>query len=167
MESESVRISVEPMTPKDLDRVVEIENESHQSPWSRRAFMSEVTENPVARYYVVRQSGQIVGYVGMWVILDEAHITNIAVTPSRRRQGIARTMLVSMFQEALNMGATRMTLEVRLSNTGAQTLYRELGFVDRGRRVGYYSDTNEDAIIMWKEDLAPAPPLEDRLKWMM
>ncbi|MGE5579993.1 MAG: ribosomal protein S18-alanine N-acetyltransferase [Bacillota bacterium] len=160
-------IRIEKMTLQDLDRVLEIEAQSYKTPWSRRAFTSEITENSYAHYYVARADGKIVGYVGMWVILDEAHITNIAVDPAFRRKRIGQRMLESMFEKAKSLGATRMTLEVRVSNTGAQTLYKKLGFADRGLRKGYYTDTNEDAIIMWKDDLGPQKPKEDQVKWMV
>jgi len=159
-------ITIEPMRVSDLDRVLEIEAVSYPTPWSRRAFQSELTENSYAHYFVARHNGEIVGYVGMWTILEEAHITNIAVHPDFRRKGVGRRMLLAMFEEAKRYGCTRMTLEVRVSNYSAQALYKELGFVNRGIRKGYYSDTNEDAYIMWKDDLGPARPKEERLRWM-
>jgi len=163
----AVDFRIEKMTLQDLDRVLEIEAQSYKTPWSRRAFTSEITENTYAHYYVARSGGKIVGYVGMWVILDEAHITNIAVDPAYRRKGIGQKMLEAMFEKAKGFGASRMTLEVRVSNTGAQALYKKLGFQDRGLRKGYYTDTNEDAIIMWKDDLGPQKPKEEQVKWMV
>ena len=162
-----LEIEIEKMTPADLDRVMEIETLSYRTPWSRRAFLSELTENSYAHYFVARHRGKIVGYVGMWVILEEAHITNIAVDPAYRRQKVAWRLLEDMFRRAKELGATRMTLEVRVSNVNAQDLYRKLGFVDRGIRKGYYTDTNEDAIIMWKDDLGPQKPKQDQVKWMV
>lgn len=162
-----VNIEIEPMTLQHLDRVLEIEALSYSTPWSKRAFVSEVTDNSYAYYYVARKDGIIVGYVGMWVILEEAHITNIAVAPDYRRLGIGQAMLEAMFSKAREKGATRMTLEVRVSNLGAQALYRKLGFADRGTRKGYYTDSNEDAIIMWKDDLGPQKPRERRVRWMV
>lgn len=162
-----VNIEIEPMTLQHLDRVLEIEALSYSTPWSKRAFVSEVTDNSYAYYYVARKDGIIVGYVGMWVILEEAHITNIAVAPDYRRLGIGQAMLEAMFSKAREKGATRMTLEVRVSNLGAQALYRKLGFADRGIRKGYYTDSNEDAIIMWKDDLGPQKPRERRVRWMV
>ena len=162
-----LEIKIEKMTPADLDRVMEIVALSYRTPWSRRAFMSELTENSYAHYFVARHDGKIVGYVGMWVILEEAHITNIAVDPAYRRKKVAWRLLQDMFRKAKELGATRMTLEVRVSNLSAQDLYRKLGFVDRGIRKGYYTDTNEDAIIMWKDDLGPSKPKQDQVKWMV
>jgi ribosomal-protein-alanine N-acetyltransferase len=158
---------IDKMTLADLDRVLEIEALSYKTPWSRRAFTSEVTENSYAHYFVARHEGKIVGYVGMWVILDESHITNIAVDPEFRRHRIGQRLLLAMFEKAKEYGASRMTLEVRVTNTGAQTLYRNLGFADRGLRKGYYTDTNEDAIIMWKDDLGPQKPKAEQVKWMV
>lgn len=162
-----LEMTVDKMTVKDLDRVMEIEAVSYPTPWSRRAFESELTENAYACYFVARHDGEIIGYVGMWVILDEAHITNIAVHPDHRRCGAGRMLLESMFERARDKGATKMTLEVRASNLAAQNLYRKLGFVARGIRKGYYTDLNEDAIVMWKDDLGPSKPLEQRVRWLV
>ncbi|MGI6643969.1 MAG: ribosomal protein S18-alanine N-acetyltransferase [Bacillota bacterium] len=164
---EILDVVLERMQLKHLDRVMEIEALAYQTPWSRRAFQSEITENSYAHYFVVRFKGEIVGYVGMWVILEEAHITNIAIHPDYRRRGIARFVLESMFEKAKELGSTKMTLEVRVSNEGAIRLYRSLGFVDRGIRKGYYTDTHEDAIIMWKDDLGPMKPRDQQVKWMV
>lgn len=160
-------VRIEKMTLNDLDPVLEIEAVSYRTPWSRRAFTSELTENSYAHYFVARHDGRVIGYIGMWVILEESHITNIAVDPQFRRHGIGRRLLEDMFDRAAELGATRVTLEVRVSNTGAQSLYRQLGFADRGRRKGYYADTNEDAVIMWKDDLGPQKPKENQVKWMV
>ncbi|MGI6620779.1 MAG: ribosomal protein S18-alanine N-acetyltransferase [Bacillota bacterium] len=161
------RLVISKMTTKDIDEVLAIERQSYPTPWSRNAFTSELTSNLYAHYFTARIDGTLVGYFGMWVFFDEAHITNIAVDPRFRRQGIGERMLRFAFSKARELGATKMTLEVRLSNHGAQNLYRKLGFQDRGIRKGYYSDTNEDAIIMWKDDLGPESPEEDEVKWMM
>jgi len=160
-------ILFEKMTVDDLDRVLEIEKLSYPTPWSRRAFESELRENAYAHYFVARQGGEVVGYIGMWVILDEAHITNIAVHPAFRRCGIGEALMRFSFDKARELGASRMTLEVRVSNLPAQTLYKKLGFQERGLRKGYYTDANEDAIIMWKDDLSTGKPLEEKVKWMV
>lgn len=153
------------MMLKDLDHVLEIEQKSFPTPWSRRSFVSELTENVYAHYVVAEQNGTIVGYSGMWVILDEAHITNIAVRPESRGQGIGEFLLRDMIERSKSRGARRMTLEVRVSNTVAQNLYKKLGFQARGRRKGYYSDTGEDAIVMWLDDLGPEKPVDDGVKY--
>lgn len=166
-ETESRQITIEPMTLDDLDEVLGIENVSYPTPWSRRAFESELTGNSYARYFVARKGRAVVGYIGMWVILEEAHITNVAVHPDHRRQGIGEKLMLHCIEEARKMGATRMTLEVRVSNIVAQNLYKKLGFEAKGIRKGYYSDTNEDAIVMWKYDLGTEPLMHNRLKWML
>jgi ribosomal-protein-alanine N-acetyltransferase len=102
---------------------------------------------------VAREFNRIVGYAGMWVILDEAHVTTIAVDPLHRRQRIGERLLAALIDESLKRGARWVTLEVRKSNLGAQTLYRKYGFKDIGVRKGYYSDNREDAIVMWTGNL--------------
>lgn len=151
----------------DLDQVVEIEKLCYQTPWSRQAFVSELVTNEYAHYIVCRLSGKIVGYAGMWVILDEAHVTNIAVHPDYRGRGLGRLLLKELIERAKCRGATKMTLEVRKSNTVAQNLYYSFGFEARGIRKGYYSDTNEDAIIMWKDDLGEVDRgRADEIRWI-
>lgn len=147
-------IYISEMSLADLEEVLEVEHTSFLSPWSKRAFFSELTENLYADYVVARIDDQVVGYAGMWLILDEAHITNIAVHKDYRGQGIGERLLQEIFVRARARGARRMTLEVRVSNMVARHLYEKMGFVPRGVRKGYYADTKEDAIIMWKEDLA-------------
>lgn len=139
-----------PMEVKHLPQVLDIEQRSFPTPWSKKAFMGELRHNRFAHYYVCLLSDRVVGYAGMWVILDEAHVTNIAVDPHYRRKDLGKQLLLYLIQCTLYYGADKITLEVRPSNTGAQKLYRELGFADVGVRKGYYTDNNEDAIIMWK-----------------
>jgi len=145
------------MQPSDLDEVLAIERVSFPTPWSRGAFMAELFDSSRSCYLVAKLNGRVVGYIGVWLILDEAHITNIAVHPCYRRRGIGRKLLRSMMRVAASRGAKRMTLEVRASNIGAQRLYEQLGFTSVGVRRGYYHDNNEDAIIMWKEGLPLGP----------
>ncbi|HEY8450428.1 MAG TPA: ribosomal protein S18-alanine N-acetyltransferase, partial [Bacillota bacterium] len=123
------------------------------TPWSERAFRGELTANHYAHYFVAEVDGAVAGYAGLWIILDEAHVTNIAVHPDFRRRGVAQKLLETLFQRAAQRGCDRMTLEVRKSNIAAQTLYRRFGFEAKGIRRGYYTDTNEDAIVMWKYGL--------------
>lgn len=160
------RIEVTEMQLGDLDGVMGIEEQSFPTPWSRRAFWSELTQNIYAHYIVARLNGALVGYGGMWVILDEAHVTNVAVHPEYRRLGIGRRIMNELMDRARSRGATRMTLEVRRSNTGAQRLYEELGFVAKGIRKGYYADLKEDAIIMWKDDLGKQKNPWYRVPWL-
>ena len=143
------RLTIAPMRVEDVGRVLEIEQLSFPSPWPRNAYTHELQENRLACYLVARLMHRVVGYTGMWVILDEAHVTTIAVDPSYRRRQIGERLLVALIEEAMRRGARWVTLEVRPSNTGAQAMYRKYGFKELGTRKRYYSDNNEDAIIMW------------------
>ena len=137
----------------NIEQVVQIEEQCFSSPWSASAFMYEITYNNLAHYIVALKEGKIIGYAGMWVILSDAHITNIAVCPRHRGEKYGETIMLEMMARACFFGASKMTLEVRVSNAQARQLYRRLGFVDRGCRKKYYSDNNEDAIIMWRDQL--------------
>lgn len=137
------------MTLQDLDRIVEIEQLSFTLPWSRSSFYQELTNNPYARYIVMEYDGQIIGYCGMWLVMDEAHITNIAVLPQFRGKKLGEALMRQAMTLAREEGAQTMTLEVRVSNTVAQSLYRKLGFLNGGIRKRYYSDNQEDALVMW------------------
>jgi ribosomal-protein-alanine N-acetyltransferase len=139
-----------PMEEHHLDEVVQIEQGSFPTPWSKEAYYKEIKENSFAYYYVYLVEEQVVGYAGMWIIIDEAHITNIAVHPKFRGQKIAQALLINLMQRAIGLGAEQITLEVRPSNKVAQRVYGKLGFCPVGIRKGYYTDNKEDAIIMWK-----------------
>jgi len=141
------------MELRDIEAVVELEKLSFSTPWSREAFYSELLENPLACYLVAKYAGKVIGYIGMWIIQDEAHITNLAVHPQYRRQHVGKALLAMLINYAKLHGVTRMTLEVRESNVAAQALYRQFGFTSQGVRKGYYTDNNENAIIMWKDAL--------------
>lgn len=149
------KVCFEPMRVTDLDEVLAIENRSFTTPWSRAAYHRELVTNGYAAYIVGRLGGKVVSYGGMWVILDEAHITNIAVHPNLRNRGLGRLTMLALERKAAELGASRMTLEVRVSNAVARHLYESLGFRGTGIRRNYYSDTHEDAIVMWK-DIAPS-----------
>lgn len=140
---------VRPMLESDLEKIMEIEQASFTSPWSPFAFTSELKENDYARYFCLEVSGQIVGYMGLWFILEEGHITNVAITPLYRGNQWGEYLMRFVMKMMLSEGMERMTLEVRASNSSAQQLYERLGFVKAGVRKGYYSDNREDAIIMW------------------
>ena len=141
--------SVELMRAGDLDEVLAIECASFTMPWSRGAFLYEIEQNRVARCRVVRDDDGVVGYVCVWEIADEVHVTNIAVHPAHRRRGIARGMLDLLLAESRARDLRLVVLEVRPSNQAALSLYRKAGFVPIGRRKQYYTDTHEDAIVMW------------------
>ncbi|NLM69153.1 MAG: ribosomal protein S18-alanine N-acetyltransferase [Firmicutes bacterium] len=142
---------IDKMNVSDIPGVQVIERHSFTTPWSMQAFITEITENDCAHYLVMRRVEQVVGYIGMWVIVDEGHITNVAVHPVWRRQGIGTKLLKAMDRLAYELGVRKMTLEVRVSNHKAQALYRKLGYRDAGIRPKYYLDNGEDALIMWKE----------------
>ncbi|MCL6611035.1 MAG: ribosomal protein S18-alanine N-acetyltransferase [Peptococcaceae bacterium] len=137
------------MLPEHLDQVMAIELKSFPIPWSHRTFMFEVTENDFAFYIVALLNGRVAGYAGMWIVLDEAHVTNVAVHPELRGRGVGRALMTELLGRAAVLGADRITLEVRVSNRAARSLYKSLGFVEKGLRRKYYSDNNEDAVIMW------------------
>ncbi len=136
------------MRGDDLDEVVAIERLSFTLPWSRGAFLYEMEQNRVARCFVMRDGSRVIGYVCVWEIGEEVHITNIAVHPDMRGHGIGRTLLTSVIDEAQQHGARVVALEVRPSNREARGLYDSFGFRVVGRRKGYYYDTGEDALVM-------------------
>jgi ribosomal-protein-alanine N-acetyltransferase len=127
----------------DLDRIC------FAAPWTRGDFEKEVGQNILATYMVAESGGQLIGYAGIWVVIDEGHITNVAIHPDRRDQGIATMLLSELLEAARQMGARRFTLEVRPSNASAVALYEKFGFRTKGYRKGYYGDNGEDAAIMW------------------
>lgn len=137
------------MQVSDLPRVEIIENRAYTTPWPIHAYQSELCHNQSARYIVMVQDLEVIGYCGFWIILDEAHITTIAVDPDIQGKGYGKKLLTYIMALAKEWGIKKMTLEVRVSNTKAQSLYEKLGFKQEGIRRGYYSDNREDAIIMW------------------
>lgn len=143
--------SLEPLAPADLDEVLAIERLSFSTPWSRGAFLYEMRQNPAARCWVARGAPPgpaVLAYLCLWEIPPEIHITNVAVHPELRRQGIARALLAAILEDARRRGLTLALLEVRPNNAEALGLYEGLGFQIVGRRKGYYFDTGEDALLM-------------------
>jgi ribosomal-protein-alanine N-acetyltransferase len=147
------RIAVEPMRLHDIPAVQAIERVSFATPWPAYAFEQELTTNRMAHYVVARIGPRVVGFSGIWLMVDEAHITTFGVHPDWRRRGVGRRMLLELLEIAWRIGALRMTLEVRASNAGAQALYRGFGFEVTGRRVSYYTDDGEDAYVMTTPEL--------------
>jgi ribosomal-protein-alanine N-acetyltransferase len=137
------------MAARDLNAVLEIERLSFSVPWSRASFERELNENrSVARYLVIERGRRVLGYAGMWLVVDEGHITNVAIHPDARGKGDGERLMRALMDMARELGLNYMTLEVRRSNNAAQCLYRKLGFVDVGYRKRYYEDNQEDALIM-------------------
>nr|WP_226671345.1 ribosomal protein S18-alanine N-acetyltransferase [Metabacillus litoralis] len=137
------------MQKEDIDQVYQIELLSFSAPWSKESLLYELEQNLFAKYLVVESEEQIVGYCGLWVIMEDAQITNIAVHPEYRGLQIGESLLKFAVQLSKEMKAKRITLEVRVSNHVAQSLYKKVGFVTGGIRKRYYTDNQEDALIMW------------------
>ncbi len=144
-------IIIRKMEEKDLDRIMEIEKDAFTTPWPKESFLLEITKNQLARYIVAEIDNMVVGYGGIWLILDEGHITNIAVESKYRKMGVGKAIVEGLIYLCTKQGIKAMTLEVRESNISAQNLYKKYGFVESGVRPKYYADDNEDAIIMWKK----------------
>lgn len=158
------RVRIEPMTLADLPAVCAIEQDSFASPWPRNAYESELAHNRSAVYVVARsEMGAVVGYAGMWVIFDEAHVTTLAVDLLHRRAGIGSRLLLALIDAAVARGARWLTLEVRPSNTDALALYRKFGLREVALRRRYYSDNGEDAVVMWTGNLRD-PEAQARLE---
>ncbi len=144
-------LRVEKMTSDHLDAVFELEKKCFSTPWSRESFIQETETNALAHYVVGFEGEDLVAYGGFWLVVDEAHITNIAVSPDTRRKGYGKVLVEAMLQEAKCLGALRSTLEVRESNVAARALYGGFGFKDIGLRKNYYESPKEDAVIMWMD----------------
>ena len=143
-------VSYRKMTEADIDGVLKIEQEAFSLPWTRDAFVQEMTTNLHAYYVVAENSeGKIVGFCGMWIVVDESHITNVAVTEQLKGQGIGEGLMREAIRVSKESGVVLMTLEARVSNTVAQNLYRKLDFQNGGIRKGYYTDNQENALVMW------------------
>lgn len=147
------RISIVPMATTDIPVVTRIERASFSTVWPSDAFYNELSTNKLAHYFVGRIGDRVVAYGGIWVILEDSHITTLAVDPACRGKHFGEMMLLHLVDEALERGAAWMTLEVRQSNIVAQRLYRKYGFTTVTMRRGYYSDDNESALVMWAGNL--------------
>jgi ribosomal-protein-alanine N-acetyltransferase len=135
---------------KDILAIEELEKQCFATPWSYESLKYDIVENNRALYLVAEIEGEIVGYVGIWKIVDEGHIANVAVSPAHRRKHIASALLETLFRVTERAGVVQHTLEVRAGNEGAIKLYEGFGFKEAGLRKGYYEDNGEDAIIMWR-----------------
>ena len=157
-----VAISVEPMTLDDIPAVHAIERSSFAVPWPDDASRSEIMTNRLASYVVARAGDAVIGFAGLWVMVDEGHITTFAVDPRWRRRGVGQRLLLALLELAGARRAREATLEVRLSNMPARRLYEKYGFRPVGIRPRYYSDNGEDALIMTTDALA-SPAMRDRI----
>lgn len=143
-----MNIVIDFMEEKDIDEVLDISSLSFSIPWSKSSYIQELT-NPVAKYFVAKIDNKVIGFIGTWMILDESHITNIAVHPNYRKQGIASMLLKELLNHCKSQGCIAYTLEVRSGNKAARSLYEKHNFKQDGIRKGYYEDNKEDAVLMW------------------
>jgi ribosomal-protein-alanine N-acetyltransferase len=148
-----IDVQIDKMKMADLDDVMEIEQASFSLPWSRWMFGRELEDRENSHFLVMRSGSEVIGYIGFWMVLDEAHIVTIAVRSDLRRKGIGSMLLASALVLAVSLDANRATLEVRVTNLPAQRLYKKFGFEVVGIRRKFYSDTGEDAYVMWVHDL--------------
>ena len=160
-----MKLRVEPMTIVDIPAVHEIERLSFPVPWPAYAFRQELETNKLARYLVVREGHRTVAYGGIWLMVDEAHVTTFAVLPDWRRKGVGARLMLALMELSREVGAHVLTLEVRLSNVPARTLYQRFGFRPVGVRPRYYSDNGEDALIMTTDPIT-SPQMEARMAAM-
>lgn len=146
-------IEISKMTFDDLNDVYEIDKASFPIPWLKTSFEEEL-KNMLATYYVAKIESNVVGYIGAWMVIDECHITNIAISPNHRRKGIASKLVTTLLNNCNGHGISYVLLEVRTTNIPAQKLYEKFGFHVDGTRKGYYKNpdgTYDDAILMTKE----------------
>ncbi|NMA69102.1 MAG: ribosomal protein S18-alanine N-acetyltransferase [Desulfitobacterium sp.] len=144
------------MEEKDLPQIMAIERACFPTPWAQQSYKNELRANDYARYFCLEKdseekNSEIIGYMGLWFILEEGHITNIAIHPKYQGQGLGEVLIRAVISLMVREGMERITLEVRASNWVARNLYEKVGFVNVGVRKGYYTDNSEDAIIMWLE----------------
>jgi [ribosomal protein S18]-alanine N-acetyltransferase len=151
-----IDIHIQPLTSAhDIDDILRIESASFTHPWTRDMYLSELEHGNIAFFYIARTAvGEAIAFCSFWVVLDELHINNLAVLPEHRRAGVASALLVRVLADAEIRGAYRATLEVRTSNDAARRLYERLGFTVTAVRRGYYTQPDEDALVLWRE--APA-----------
>lgn len=154
MEKNIVKIKIQPMQKDQIDDVLKIEEQAYgEHHWSKDSFYGELA-NDLAHYYsALNEEGKLVGYAGSWQILDEAHITTLAVSPEFQRKKVGEALLIKILEDCYKSEIKYITLEVRVSNKPAIALYEKYGFKSLGSRKGYYQNNNEDALIMWTENI--------------
>ncbi|NMA82999.1 MAG: ribosomal protein S18-alanine N-acetyltransferase [Epulopiscium sp.] len=146
-----MEINVRPMTLDHVDKVWEIEKSCFATPWSKQSLVKELKTNALASYYVAFMNGELAGYAGMWKIVDEGHITNVAVLPKMQGLGVGSALIAQLIEDGTRSKLRALTLEVRVGNHVARSLYEKYGFKISGIRKEYYADTREDGYLMWKE----------------
>lgn len=144
-------MEIRKMTVDDIDLVIAIDKACFPVAWTGETYRLEVMENSYAHYFVIEADGEIIGFIGTWLIIDDAQITNIAILPKYRGYKIGEKLLGYAIQYLISLGAKRLSLEVRKSNKVAIKLYKKFGLVSGGVRKNYYPDNGEDAIVMWVE----------------
>jgi ribosomal-protein-alanine N-acetyltransferase len=150
---EPLEVHIVPMRRRHLRAVLKIEAQVYPRPWSLALFVSELNLRNTRAYFVARVGGTVVGYAGLMFTGDDAHVTTIAVDPAMHRHKIGSRLLLTLARDAADRGAAHLTLEVRVSNGAAQAMYRKFGFRPAGVRKNYYVETNEDALVMWADDI--------------
>jgi [ribosomal protein S18]-alanine N-acetyltransferase len=158
----SLEVRIAPMRRRHLRSVLRIEQQVYPRPWTFGLFLSEIGQRTTRLYLVARVGTEVVGYAGLFQAVDDGHITTVAVDPVWHRHGVASRMLVALARGAVERQCVNLTLEVRMSNSGAQALYQRFGFVPAGVRKGYYPETREDALVMWANDV-DTPSYAERL----
>jgi ribosomal-protein-alanine N-acetyltransferase len=153
LDFDDLEVHLVPMRRRHLRSVLRIEAQVYPRPWSVSLFMSELALRSTRAYYVARVDGLVVAYAGLMLIGEDAHVTTIAVDPAWHRHKLATRLMLNVANEARRRGASNLTLEVRVSNDAAQGLYRQFGFKPAGIRRNYYVESNEDALVMWAEDI--------------
>ncbi len=146
-------LRLEPIREDRIPAILEIERQVNTAPWSERSFRNEL-DHPQGIFLTALVEGQVVGYGGVWLVIDEAHVTTVAVDPAHQRQGIGMKLMVALLEKSRNQGMLCATLEVRAGNAAAIELYKKLGFVIAATRKAYYPDNKEDAVVMWLYNLA-------------
>ena len=158
METASLKtLRFEPIQESQIPAILEIEKVSNTAPWSERSFRNELG-HPHGIFLVAIVQGEVVGYGGVWLVIDEAHVTTIAVAPDYRRQGIARRLMTELLSKAKAQGMVCSTLEVRASTEAAIKLYESFGYTIAATRKKYYPDNQEDAVVMWLYDMVSWEP---------
>jgi ribosomal-protein-alanine N-acetyltransferase len=161
---EPVDVHLTPMRRRHLRTVIRIETEVYPRPWTTNLFVSELGMRSSRSYYVAKVGPTVVGYSGLMLVVEDAHVTTIAVDPAWQRHQVGTRLLLNIARDARERGAKHLTLEVRVSNEPAQNMYRNFGFRPAGIRKGYYAETNEDALVMWADDIDQPEYLERLLK---